>query len=71
MKETNHEDVEVRIWYADLPVRNEDGLELAQSSELAAWEGLDIADDTFAEASDLTEISDDDMGSLLTTSLEG
>lgn len=43
---------------------------MTQPSELMAsaeWEGLDIADDAFADASDLTEISDDEVGSLLTT----
>lgn len=63
--------LEVKIWFENLPVQNEDEPELAQSSELTTWEDLDIAEDTFAEASDLTEISDDEMGSLLTTSLEG
>ena len=45
--------------------------ELAQSSELAAdWEGLDIADDTFAEASDLTEVSDDEVVTALPGDVE-
>lgn len=46
-------------------------LDPVQSSELTAWQGLDIADDNFADASDLTEISDDEIGSLLNTNMDG
>jgi hypothetical protein len=59
---------ELKIWFDVLPVRTEDDLELAQSSELTAeWEGPDPADDAPAEASDLTEVSDEDLGAALTT----
>lgn len=48
---------ELAPWFDTLP--NQD--ELTHSSELAeGWEGLDIGDDAFAEASDVTEVSDDE-----------
>jgi hypothetical protein len=65
---------ELKTWFETLPSRTDDDLELAQSSELntAEWEGLDLAEDGFAETSDLTEVSDDDgLGAMLTTDLEG
>ena len=51
-------------------MRNDEDFELAQSSEFTTWENIDMTDDTFAENSDLTEISDDELGSMLTMSLE-
>ena len=60
----------MKAWFDDLPLQSDDDIGLG-ASELTTWEGLDLADDTFAETSDLTEISDDEVGSLLTTSLEG
>lgn len=62
----------LKPWFDGLPSRSDEDLELAQSSELnEEWQALDIADDAFAEASDLTEVSDDDLGAMLTTDLEG
>ena len=71
MFEANIKSSEVKVWFDNLPVRSEDDFELAQSSELT-WNGLDIADDALADAtSDLTEMTDDEVGSLLTTGLDG
>lgn len=58
-----HESNDVTVFenaYKALPLVQDD--ELAQSSELAMdWEEMDAADDVLGEASDLTEISDEDL----------
>ncbi|KIW02063.1 uncharacterized protein PV09_06560 [Verruconis gallopava] len=64
---------EVKIWFESLPVRSMDDLDLAPSNEFAGvgLERLENAEDNFAEASDFTEGSDDEMRHLLTVDADG
>lgn len=48
-------------------MHDEGELDLGQSGELttAEWDTLDIGDDNFAETSDITEQSDEEIGSVM------